>query len=64
MHIKWRLKTWCLRAMLVLVVITWENFNSGHFKLFYFPGRWLLRQSFLVGITPCDVIMHKVNWAV
>ena len=61
----WRLKAWCLRGMLVLVVITvQENFDSYHFELFNFPGRWLLRPTFLSGIKPCDIIMHKVKWAV
>jgi hypothetical protein len=46
--------------MLVVVVIARENFDSGHFELFNFPGRWLLRPAFLAGIQPCDVIMHKV----
>jgi hypothetical protein len=46
--------------MLVLVVIARENFDSGHFELFNFPGRWLLRPAFLAGIKPCDVIIHKV----
>jgi hypothetical protein len=46
--------------MLVLVVIARENFDTGHFELFNFPGRWLLRPAFLAGITPCDVIMIKV----
>jgi hypothetical protein len=36
-----------------------ENLDSGHFELFNFPGRWLLRPAFLAGIKPCDVIMHK-----
>jgi hypothetical protein len=54
-------KAWCPRGMLVLVVIARENFDSGHFELFnFFPGRWLLRPAFLVGIKHCDVIMHKV----
>ena len=48
--------------MLVLVVIARENFDSGHFELFNFPGRWLLRPAFHAGIKPCDVIMHKVYW--
>ena len=48
--------------MLVLVVIARENFDSGHFELFNFPGRRLLRPAFLAGIKPCDVIMHKVYW--
>jgi hypothetical protein len=51
---------WCPRGMLVLVVIARENFDSGHFELSNFPGRWLLRPAFLAGIKPCDVIMHKV----
>jgi hypothetical protein len=46
--------------MLVLVVIARENFDSGHFELLNFPGRWLLRLAFLAGIKPCDAIMHKV----
>jgi hypothetical protein len=46
--------------MLVLVVIAWVNFDSGHFELFNFPGRGLLRPAFLAGVKPCDVIMHKV----
>ena len=41
--------------MLVLVVIARENFDSGHFELFNFPGRWLLRPAFLASIKPCDV---------
>jgi hypothetical protein len=48
--------------MLVLVVISRESFDSGHFELFNFPGRWLLRPAFFAGIKPCDVIMHKVYW--
>jgi hypothetical protein len=50
--------------MLVLVVIARENFDSGHFELFNFPGRWLLRQAFLAGVKPCDVIMHNVYWQI
>jgi hypothetical protein len=46
--------------MLVLVVIARENFDSGHFELFNFPVRWLLRPAFLTGIKPRDVIMQKV----
>jgi hypothetical protein len=46
--------------MLVLVVIAWENFDSGHFELFNFLEQWLLRPAFLAGIKPSDVIMHKV----
>jgi hypothetical protein len=46
--------------MLVLIVIARENFDSGHFELFNFPGRRLLRPAFLAGIKPCDVIIHKV----
>jgi hypothetical protein len=46
--------------MLVLVVIARQNFDSRHFELFNFPGRWLLRPAFLSGIKPCDVIMHRV----
>jgi hypothetical protein len=46
--------------MLVLVVIAQENFDSGHFELFNFSGRLLLRPAFLAGIKPCDVIMHQV----
>jgi hypothetical protein len=40
------------------IVVTHENFDSGHFELFNFPGRWLLRPAFLAGIKSCDVIMH------
>jgi hypothetical protein len=47
--------------MLVLVVIARENFDSDHFELFNFPGRWLLRPAFLADINPCDVIMHKAS---
>jgi hypothetical protein len=44
----------------LIVVIARENFDSGHLELLNFPGRWLLRPTFLAGIKPCDVIMHKV----
>jgi hypothetical protein len=37
-----------------------ENLDSGHFELFNFPGRCLLRPAFLAGIKLCDVIMYKV----
>jgi hypothetical protein len=53
-----------LWGMLVLLVISRENFDNGHFELFNFPGRWVLRPAFFTGIKPCDVIIHKVNWAV
>jgi hypothetical protein len=46
--------------MLVFVVIARENVDSGHFELFNFPERLLLRPAFLAGIKPYDVIMHKV----
>jgi hypothetical protein len=44
----------------VIVVIALENFDSGNFELFNFPGRRLLRPAFLAGIKPCDIIMYKV----
>jgi hypothetical protein len=48
--------------MLVLVVIARENFDSGHFELFNFPGRLIQRPEFLAGMKPCDVFMRKVYW--
>jgi hypothetical protein len=46
--------------MLVLVVIAQDNFDSGHFESFNFPGWWQLGPAFLAGIKPCDVITPKV----
>ena len=43
----------------LLVMITGSDFDSGHFELFNFPRRRLLRPAFLAGIKPCDIIMHK-----
>jgi hypothetical protein len=43
-----------------LVVISLENLDGGHFELFNFTERWLLRPEFLAGIKPSDVIIHKV----
>ena len=58
----------CLWGLLVSLVISRENFDNGHFELFNllinFPGLWLIRPAFLTDIKPCDVIIHKVNWAV
>ena len=35
-----------------------KQFKMATVKIF--PGQRLLRQAFLTGIKPCDVIMHKV----